>query len=292
MIIDRPGIYDISSAIYHNDPAATPSLSAGMITDLLRAPAICYTNSKRLNPEWEVPEREDKFSLGTVSHLLFLEPALFDKKVAVVKFDDWRTKEAKTLRDLARESDKTPILEKHMDKVLAARRAFLASPFLRDAFKDGLFEQSIFWRHPVFGFWCRARPDFLANSGAFLNDYKATTDANPENFGRHAYQMGYHRRAAWYLEGARNALGINPQNYWFVNQETKAPYLTSVVSLDVNAIEAGYAQNERGAFLFDRCLKSGDWPGYRHRDALDQDKAFQVGLPTYAYMQMENGETD
>ncbi|MDE2101582.1 MAG: PD-(D/E)XK nuclease-like domain-containing protein [Patescibacteria group bacterium] len=292
MIIDRPGIYDLPSGTYHSDPTITPSLSAGMITDLLRAPAICYANSSRLNPNWEPPEREDKFTLGTVRHVLFLEPALFDKKVAVIKFDDWRTKEAKTLRDLAREADKTPILEKHMDKVLAAREALLANELASGMFRHGMFEQSIFWQHPVFRFWCRIRPDFLASNGAHVVDYKATTDANPEAFGRHAYNLGYHRRAAFYLEGVRQALGFSPQAYWFVNQETKPPYLTTVISLDTNAIEAGAAQNERAAMMFDRCLKTGEWPGYRHRDALDQDKPFQVGLPTYAYMAMEIQEGD
>lgn len=290
MTITFPGVFDMPSDEYHADPCDTPSLSAGMITDLLAAPAKCFEASRRLNPNWEPPETEEKFTLGTVRHVLFLEPDLFDAKVTVVRFDDWRTKEAKSLRSAIREAGKTPILEKHMDRVHAARRAFLATAFLTAAFADGFYERSMFWRHPEHGFWCRSRPDFIAHSGAYLNDYKATKDANPENFGAHAFRMGYHRRAAWYLDGAAITLGREPDHYWFVNQEDKAPYLTSVIELDVNAIEAGRAQNARASAMFARCLETGEWHGYRDRASLDRDRAFRVGLPNYAFYQMEARE--
>lgn len=286
-MINKPGIYDIPADQYHADPCDTPSLSVGMINDLLLAPAKCFANSVRLNPDYEEPEKEDKFTIGTVRHVMFLEPHLFDEKVVVVKFDDWRKAEAKAARDAARDAGKTPILEKHMVKVLAARRAFLANEFVKNAFSDGVFEQSMFWRHPVYGFWCRARPDFVANGRTHMNDYKATTDASPENFGRHAYGLKYHRRAAWYLDGAKVLFGTEPAHYWFINQEVKAPYLPTVIDLDMQAIEAGRMENDGAASLFARCLQTSDWYGYRHRDATDRDRAFRVGLPNYAYMQID-----
>ncbi len=286
-VIVAPGIYDMPAAAYHADPADTPSLSAGMITDLLNAPARCRHNSQRLNPDWEEPEAEEKFSLGTVAHILFLEPHLFNERVSVIGADSWRGADAKARRDAARAAGKTPILEKHSVAVWGARKAFFANEFTAKAFSDGLFEQSMFWRHPAYGFWCRARPDFLAETGRHLCDYKATKDANPERFGKHAYSMGYHRRAAWYLDGAAILLGKEPDHYWFCNQETDAPHLTAVCELDLSALEAGRAENERACAVFDRCLRTGEWPGYRHRADPSRDLAFQVGLPVWAYQQLE-----
>ena len=282
-----PGVYDMDSEIYHADPCETPSLSAGMVNEILVAPARCFANSRRLNPDWEEPEGQDRFTIGTVRHVMFLEPHQFDQKVAVIQFDDYRSGAAKAARDAARDAGKTPILAKHMDKVREARKAFLDNAFTTAAFRGGKFEQSMFWRHPTYGFWCRARPDFMADAMTHMNDYKATTDANPEKFGKHAYDLGYHRRAAWYLEGAAILFGKQPDHYWFCNQETKAPYLTSVVELDLMALDAGRMENDRAAWLFDRCLKTGDWYGYRHRESMDRDRAFQVGLPPYAYMQID-----
>lgn len=282
-----PGIYDLPADVYHSDPTDTPSLSAGMITDLLSAPALCRHNSRRLNPDWEAPEGQERFTIGTVSHIIFLEPDLFNAQVRVIDAPDWRSAAARERRDDALAKGQTPILEKHAAAVWGARRAFFINEFTARAFTNGTFEQSIFWRHPVYGFWCRARPDFIAAGGGHLCDYKATANANPDGFGKHAFSMGYHRRAAWYLEGAEIVLGRRPKNYWFANQEVKAPHLTSVCELDMQALEAGREENERAAGIFARCLQTDEWPGYRHRTDPSRDLAFQVGLPVWAYTQIE-----
>lgn len=294
-MITEPGIYSLSSAAYHADPTETPSLSAGMINDLLVAPAKCFENSQRLNAAWEPPEKQEKFSIGSVSHIMLLEPHMFDEQVVVVRgktkdgkpSEGYSSQDAKDQRDAAIAAGKTPILPAQLEQVYKARSAFFASAFTRQAFENGKLEQSLFWRHPIYGFWCRCRPDFLADSLAHLNDYKATANASPSNFGRHAYNMGYHRRAAWYLEGAAAVFGKRPAHYWFCNQEVKSPFLTSVVELDHQALEAGQDENDQAAAIFARCLETGDWYGYRDRDHLDADRAFRVGLPTYAYMQID-----
>lgn len=285
--ITQPGIYDLTSDVYHADPAETPSLSAGMITDLLLAPAKCRENSRRLNPDYEEPEDDGKFTIGTVSHVIFLEPHLFDEKVVVVDHPDWRTGAAKGARIAAKATGRTAILSKHMDKVHAARAAFMAHPLAKHAFTGGKFEQSLFWKHPQYGFWCRCRPDFLADAMTHVNDYKATTNADPAAFGKHAYNMGYHRRAAWYLEGVQAITGTRPAHYWFTPQETKAPYLPAVVELTMTAIEAGQMENDIAAGIFDRCLRTGDWYGYRHKSAPDRDLAFQADIPSWAYQSID-----
>lgn len=293
--IIAPGVYDLPSDVYHSDPCETPSLSAGMINDLLIAPAKCRENSRRLNPDWEPPEKQTKFSIGSVSHIMFLESHLLEEQVVIVRgytkdgkpSAGYSSQDAKDQRDAAFAVGKTPILPEQLEEIHKARDAFFASAFTRNAFSDGKFEQSMFWRHPIYGFWCRCKPDFLANPLSHLNDYKATGNAAPSNFGRHAHNMGYHRRAAWYLEGVAAIFGKRPDHYWFCNQEVKAPYLTSVVELDWQALEAGQDENDYAAGIFARCLETDDWYGYRDRDHLDADRAFRVGLPSYAYMQID-----
>lgn len=295
MIITEPGVYDIDGDTYHADPCETPSLSAGMINDLLVAPAKCFHNSQRLNPDYEAPEKQEKFSIGSVSHIMLLEPHLFDDRVVVVigKTKDgkpsagYSSQDAKEQRDKAIAAGKTPILHEQVAQIHEARSAFFANAFIRQAFENGKREQSLFWRHPIYGFWCRARPDFIADGLTHLCDYKATANANPEQFGRHAFNMGYHRRAAWYLEGFRAIFGKQAQHYWFVSQEVKAPYLTAVCELDWQALEAGQDENDHAAGIFARCLETDDWPGYRDREHPSTERAFRVPLPNYAYMQID-----
>ena len=285
--ITEPGVYDMHKDTYHNDPCPTPSLSSGMINDLMIAPKKCWHNSKRLNPKWEEPEGQEKFTIGTVSHVIFLEPHEFDASVVVCPFDDWRKNEAKDMRSAARELGKTAILAKHLDKIRDARAEFMANGFVREAFANGTTERSIFWRHKRYGFWCRERPDFMDAQLRHLCDYKATANANPALFGRHAYNMAYYRRAAWYLDGVEATCSKLPDHYWFVNQEVKAPYLTSVIELDWAALEDGRAENEHACAIFARCLETNDWYGYRHQDCLDRDRAFKVSLPPYAQMEID-----
>jgi hypothetical protein len=276
-----PGVYTMSAEAYHADPCPAPSLSAGMINHILRAPAVCQFNSPRLNPDYEQPEDNDRFAIGSVAHLLFLEPDQLDGAVTVVDATDWRTSKAKAERQEARDAGRTAILAKHWQTIQDMRAAFTLDPFISRAFTNGKPEVSMFWRHPTAGIWCRARPDWTPDSGAYLCDFKTTANANPADFPRHAYNMGYHRRAAWYLDGYAAITGRAPDHYWFVNQETTAPYLTSVVELDMQAIEAGRMENDRAALIFARCLDSGSWPGYSDASAR------RVGLPTYAYMQID-----
>jgi hypothetical protein len=292
-IVTAPGCYDMTRDIYHRDPCDTPSLSSGMINDLLIAPKKCWHNSQRLNPKWEPPEKQEKFSIGSVSHVMFLEPDQFHHQVVVVRAftkdgkpsDSWSTTDAKDQRDRAFSAGKTPILAHQYDTILKAREAFFANEFTRGAFTGGKAEQSMFWRHKHYGFWCRSRPDYF--TGAWINDYKATGNADPDNFGKHAYNMRYHRRAAWYLEGYEAIFGKRPDHYWFCNQEVKAPFLTSVCELDWGALEDGQAENDHAAGVFAHCLETGEWYGYRHRSKPDKDRAFTVSLPPWSMMEID-----
>lgn len=287
MPITEPGCYDLPEDEYHRDPCPTPSLSAGMIDLMLQAPKKCWHASSRLNPNWQEPEDEAKFSIGKVTHVVHLEPNQFDQKVLVVDAADWRSKEAKAARLDARKSGMTAILKHQMQAIREAREAFMANEFTRSAWSNGKTEQSLFWLHPTLRIWQRARPDFISNALTHLSDHKATADANPENFGRHAYQMRYYRRAAHYLDGAEMVFGKRPDHYWFISQETKPPYLTAVTELDESALEAGRIENEKAARMFVRCLERNDWPGYRHPDQPDRDLAFKTGLPNWAYIAID-----
>lgn len=286
-MITIPGIYEMTNEEYHSDPCATPSLSAGMINQMLLAPKKCWHASKRLNPNWEEPAGHEKFTIGTVMHIVHLEPHMLAEKVIVVDAADWRSKEAKAVRIDAARNGMTAILKHQMEAVHDARAAFQANGFVSAAFKNGKTEQSMFWLHPTLKIWCRARPDFLHDEIRHLCDHKATADANPEKFGKHAYDLGYHRRAAWYLEGTQQVFGKRPDHYWFVSQEIKAPYLTAVAELDESALEAGRLENDRAARLFVRCMEKNDWYGYRHKDQPERDLAFKVGLPNWAYIQID-----
>src|SRR5207237_5203002 len=88
---------------------------------------------------------------------------------------------------------------------------------------------------------CKARPDYLPAHGRWLVDLKTAASANPRAWHDQAYRLGYHARAAWYLDGAATVLGHAPEEYWFAIVEREPPYLVSVITFDDDALEWGRA---------------------------------------------------
>src|SRR5207237_4784056 len=86
---------------------------------------------------------------------------------------------------------------------------------------------------------CKARPDYLPAHGRWIVDLKTAASVNPRSWRDQAYRLGYHARAAWYLDGCAAVLGQAPEEYWFVLVEKEPPYLVSVVSFDQDALAWG-----------------------------------------------------
>lgn len=106
-MVNSPGVYKITSEEYHADLCPIPSLSRSTIKDLLfRSPAHAWFNHPRLNPDYK-EQTEEKFDKGTAAHSLLLEGS---DNIEVIDADDWRSKAAKDLREVARKEGKTPLL--------------------------------------------------------------------------------------------------------------------------------------------------------------------------------------
>jgi hypothetical protein len=101
--------------------------------------------------------------------------------------------------------------------------------------------------------------------------------------------LGYHARAAWYLDGAETVLGRAPEEYWFVIVEKEPPYLVSVITLDEQALHWGRLANRKACELFHRSAAANDWPGYR-QPGQNRDRAFRIGLPPWAIYQLQDRE--
>jgi len=263
----KEGVYKISSEAYHRDPCDTPSLSRGIIMDLLfKSPAHARISHPRLNPNHK-EEPDSKYSKGTAAHCLFLEG--IDNTV-VVHADDWRKKEAKELRDRAWAEGKTPLLEHQFEEVCqmvkAADKALNESE-LAGIFDDGDAEMTYIWQEgPV---WCRSLLDKISKDREIILDYKTTgTSANPEDFIRNILNHGYDIQASFYSRGVSSVLqdGTIPK-FVFLVQEDSEPYLCSLIALSPAFMEMANQKVIRGIDLWRTCMATGEWPGYGNRIA-------------------------
>lgn len=259
----EPGIYPgIKNADYHADEALG---STSLKTLATRTPAH-YQHDKTH------PKFSDAFTLGTAAHSVILEGD--PSGIVVVDADNWLTRSAKEAKSAALGSGLQPLLTKEWAQVLAMNDAVMAHPLARAAFTDHRAEESIFWEED--GLMLKCRPD--AWKPGVLVDLKTARDANPNEFGKTAHEFGYHQSAAHYIDGVKAATG-EELPFHFVLVEKTAPYLVSVVELDIEAVNIGRQLNDRAKRIYRECVEMNTWPGYPTADL--------ISLPMWAIYKAE-----
>ena len=241
-----PGIYPgISNKEYHADPALG---STSLKTLALRTPAHWKYES-------EHPVHKDVYDIGTLTHSLILED---DTSLhAVIDVEDKRGNKWKLPADEAKENGLIPVTPAEWAGIVAMRDSVMAHPLARNAFTNHRAEESVFWEEG--GQLFKARPD--AWKPGLVADLKTTQSANPNDFGRAAFDYGYFMSAPHYVDGIKKATGEDVK-FVFVNVEKTAPYMVSVVELTPADMARGRYQLDRAKRIYRECVANDRWPGY------------------------------
>ena len=178
----------------------------------------------------------------------------------------WTNDAIRAARDLAYSNGLIPCLPwdlKTITEMAAEARAFVALSEIGDLFADGRPEVVLVWQEDN-GVWCRAMIDWLTRDNVRALDYKSTTSAEPDAFGRHMRSMGYAIQSAFYRRGLRRLAECEPE-FYFLAQEVAAPHACSLHALSNASTEIADAKVERAIQVWGDCLASGEWPGYGGR---------------------------
>jgi hypothetical protein len=277
--VTKAGVYlEMPVEVYHADPVPQGSLSSSGARKLLPPSCPALYRYERDNP----PAPTDTFDLGHAAHQLALGVG---PEIVVVDANDWRTNAAKEAKAQAHEDGKVPVLRDTYEQVIAMRDALHAHPIASALLGDGgQGEVSLFWTDEPTGIWRRCRLDWkpAPRTGRAIGiDYKTARSADPEKFAKSAVDYGYHQQHAWYLDGMV-ALDLADKDaaFVFIVQEKTAPYLVSVVQLDVEAVRIGRQLNRRAIGIYAECQSTNTWPGYADDVAL-------VSLPFWYERQFE-----
>lgn len=256
------GVYDIPAEDYHADPCPAPSLSSSIAKIILtRTPRHAWQAHPRLNPAFE-PDTDDKFDLGSAAHALMLGDP---RKFAVIDAADWRTKEAKSARDAARADGKIPLLAEQWTRVqsmVAAGLEHLSQHAdAASAFTNGKPEQTLIWREG--DIWCRARLDWLPDTGPIFDDYKSTEQsADPDAWSRILFNLGFDIQAAFYRRGIRALKLHDNPIFRFIVQETGDPFALSAISLTPSATDLADRKAAEAITRWQICLQHDRWPAW------------------------------
>lgn len=269
------GIFGLTADHYHADPCAVPSLSASIAKLLCsQSPLHAWNAHPRLNPDY-APVQVEKFELGQAAHEVLL---VGESTVDVIDAADWRTKDARDRRDASRAAGRIPMLEAQWAEtqmmVAAAREQLAALDVDPIPFTDGKPEQTIVWEDDG-GVVCRAMVDWLHDGGGFISDLKTTSrSANPDEWARSIFSMGYDVQVAAYTRAVERTLGVTPE-FRFVVVETAPPYALSVIGLGPAALTIAEKKWRYAVDVWRRCLAREEWPGYPTQVAYAELPAYE-----------------
>jgi len=262
------GIYtDISHDAYH---AMTDRISNSYLSRL----AVCPAAARIPKSEGDEPA---VLAFGRAFHLFVLEGLIeFGKGVAILPELNMRTNAGKEESGHFREINKGKaiITKDDYTAITEMDKAIKNHPFAAGLLAKGAREVSVFWDDPFSGLPCKARPDILPGRSVVV-DLKKTRDASVTHFQRSILQFGYHRQAAFYLDGLEKATKEKYDVFAFIAVESTPPYRTEVYSLSPEFIE--YGRNEY-QFLINvetHCRADNHWPNYTANEVTE------IGLPRW-----------
>lgn len=295
----EPGVYrGVGMDTYHSWPAASNS----QLTELLKSPAHLAAYRRKV---WEPTP---SLILGTAIHSAVLEPDDFAASYVVKGQCEAITKGGKGPRcskpgtwpladgsfvctthlgdDDAMRDDVVVLSESDHATAKAVAKAVhghaMAGPLLAAA-SD--VELSIVWDDPITGVRCKARLDAYAGElqGGTIADLKSAAEGGFLDFERAIHKWGYHRKAWFYLRGARE-VGLPARHFPIITVEKDDPYHVDTYRLSDSVVT--YLEDQMTALLelYAECDRREVWPS--------RPQEFrEISIPKYGWTQIDE-QTD
>lgn len=209
----------------------------------------------------EPKKQTDAMALGSLVHGHLLEPHNFGKHFVKDPGLNKRTNEGKAAWQefLAANNGKTIITDEMLFKAQCMRESAFSNPDVRKLLEPGVKEASYFWNCANTGLNLKAKLDQSARE--HFVELKTTTDASPEAFARHAFNLNYDLSLYHYREGLRVIKDVEPPAY-FIVIETEAPYVTQVYKVGEGFWLTGREKWLSAMNKLEAGIKRNEWPGY------------------------------
>lgn len=251
---------ELTNEQYHAD---TSRISKSGLDLIRKSPAHYY--AAYLDPNRKPRQDTEAFKVGTAIHCAILEPDQFKKRYLVAPKIDRRTREGKEAGAQLEEllAGGNLILLNHDDYEMCQRIGEKVNehPVASHLLSSGKAEHSVFWTDPETGAKCKARYDFLSDTG-FITDLKSTQDASPDGFGRSAFKFRYHVQGRFYYDGHLYSTGKPPRGFAFIAVEKEPPYAVAVYYADEKVLQLGLDEYVPDLQKYVECKNSNQWPAY------------------------------
>lgn len=255
-------------------PCPAPDVYPGVPHDVYRSwDAVCQSDLKRLQKSpahlqaylADPPAQTPAMRLGSAFHAYLLEPAssFHDEYTIAPAGLDKRTKEGKAWVESVGSLEILSLDD--ATAIWGMTESLANNPTIADLGSiHRQNEVSIVWIDAATGTLCKGRLDMIRETAPdswTIVDPKTCADASPEEFGKAAYNLGYHIQAAFYLWGC-SQLGLNVDKFLFAAVEKTPPYASAVYELDDDFLSLGWQEVRRLLDLYAECTRTNTWPGY------------------------------
>jgi hypothetical protein len=235
---------------------ALPGLSYSGLKELLRSPA--HYNHWLNNPR----EETKALRLGKAAHAAFLTPDIWASTYkSLPETLDRRTKDGKATYEAILASMKPGDTLLSFDEYELATEIAQAASRIADnlIYRTGAWVERVLQGNDKFTL-IKGIPDLIDSEG-WIYDLKTTDDASERAAVRTILNYGYHLQAAHYIRLAHcNRSDI--RGFRLVMVEKEAPHQGAVYEISGDLLDLGRKETERAYSIYDRCVASGEWPGY------------------------------
>jgi hypothetical protein len=255
------GIYEgVSHADYHS---ITDRVSNSYLSKLAVCPAAA-----------RIPQEETQpMVFGKAFHTFILDGMVaFSRDVAISPEVNLRTNSGKEEMAIFRDANKgkSIITPEDVRSIMEMDKAIKAHPLAKNLIGTGTNEVSVFWDDPFSGLPCKARPDKVPGQKTLI-DLKKTRDASPAGFQRAILTYGYHRQAAFYIDGMSNVTKETFDLFAFICVEDSEPYRVEVYTLSQDFIEYGRLEYKMLINIENQCRQKNEYPNYNSPQATEID---------------------
>lgn len=152
-------------------------------------------------------------------------------------------------------------------KAIELRDWIMSRKGVRNLFRNGRAQLSIYYTDEETGLRAKTRPDFVVPEKRIVFDVKTTHDLGdlrkpPFKLMRDAMEMGYHLQGAMQVDGAAAVFGGAPSewelhHFWV---RTKGAPWARLTRMLPEALAEGRELCREGLRLLKKCNESGEWP--------------------------------
>jgi len=252
---------ELSNEVYH----AGPGLSSSVLKKFSLSPAHVYVAIT----ERHEPTKAMKF--GSMVHDFILLPDEFsstyhtdDFALALCKADAKAPRSTNVYKNAVREwklknQGCEIVTQEDINICKSMHEAVCKHKVSSKLLSGGKSEQSIFWKDVKTGVLCKCKPDYLSDK--YLVDLKTANSVAHEDFSKTSYTLGYHISLAFYQQGIKAVLGIEPPAI-LVALEKEPPYGVIVYPFGQDEIMHGHMLCGHFLKQYKQCVDSDNWSCY------------------------------